>query len=139
VTVTAVDAAGNRAAKTILFEVHWPFTGWLFPVKNPPAVNRIVPGWIIPMRFRLGGNRGLGIIAAGFPTLTTTACPPGAVASDVAETMSTTGFTLFLYIPFDQEYLYIWKTPTSWPSGQCRTWTLKLVDGTSHTAIFKAR
>ena len=88
VVVTAKDAAGNTSTKTISFQVTWPFTGWLFPIKNPPAVNRIVPGWIIPMRFRIGGNRGLGIIAPGFPTLTTTTCPPGAPTTDVGETLT---------------------------------------------------
>ena len=60
VVVTAKDAAGNTSTKTISFQVTWPFTGWLFPIKNPPAVNRIVPGWIIPMRFRSVGAAAWG-------------------------------------------------------------------------------
>jgi hypothetical protein len=138
--VTAIDAAGNSATRSVAFTVQWPFTGFLIPVKNPPLVNRIVPGWIIPVRFNLGGYRGLGIFAAGSPTLTTTTCPPSATTWDVNETTAgPPGGAFLVYNPFTQNYLYIWKTPTAWPSGQCRLLTMKLVDGTTRTAIFKAR
>jgi hypothetical protein len=91
------------------------------------------------VRFRLGGNRGLNIFAPGYPALTTTTCPPGAPSGDVDETISASGPAILLYIPLIQNYLYIWKTPTNWPRNECRLLTMKLIDGTTHSAIFKAK
>ena len=43
---------------------HWPFTGFFSPVDNLPTVNVAKAGSTIPVKFSLGGNRGLGILAA---------------------------------------------------------------------------
>ena len=45
------------------FAARWSFNGWLFPIANPPKVNVVKAGILIPFRFDLGGNQGLYIIA----------------------------------------------------------------------------
>ena len=43
------------------------FTGFLSPVKNPPNLNSVNGGSTVPVRFSLGGFRGLAIFAPGNP------------------------------------------------------------------------
>ena len=45
----------------------WPFTGFFSPVDNLPALNTATAGCAIPVKFRLGGNRGLGDLRAELP------------------------------------------------------------------------
>ena len=47
-----------------------PFTGFLQPVDNPPTVNTVKAGSAVPIKFSLGGNRGLAILAPGSPVVT---------------------------------------------------------------------
>ena len=37
--------------------------------------NAVKAGQSIPMKFSLSGNKGLGIIAAGYPKVTAVTCP----------------------------------------------------------------
>ncbi|HZD15607.1 MAG TPA: PxKF domain-containing protein, partial [Pseudonocardiaceae bacterium] len=48
----------------------FPFTGFVSRCKTPPLLHRVSAGQAIPMKFSLGSDQGLGIIAAGFPTAT---------------------------------------------------------------------
>ena len=141
VVVTAKDAAGNTSTKTVTFEVHWDFDGFLLPVKNPPILNTVVAGNIIPVRFKLGGNQGLNIFAPGYPTSAPITCPANATTWKVIETISPQGPSILVYVPLIQQYIFIWKTPSpsAWPVGTCRLLTLKFVDGSVRTALFKAR
>jgi class 3 adenylate cyclase len=111
-------------------------TGFLFPVKNPPVLNVAVAGDLMPIRFSLGGNRGLNILAPGSPAVTTIPCPTGATLNNVPA-LSPVPKDLLIYIPPPiNQYLFVWKTTKSWVN-TCRSVTLKLVDGTTHVAIFK--
>ena len=38
-TVTATDAVGNSATKTVSYQVVYPFNGFFAPVVNPPSIN----------------------------------------------------------------------------------------------------
>ena len=137
--VTATDGAGNTATKTVTFAVHWPFTGFFSPIDNLPTLNVVKPGQAVPVKFALGGNRGLSIFAPGYPVLATIACAVG-VPTDPVEQTVTAGSSSLQYDAGANQYSYIWKTPSSgWPSGTCRQLQLKLVDGTTHVANFKAK
>jgi hypothetical protein len=137
--VTATDAAGNTTTKTVTFEVHWTFSGFFSPVDNRPTLNVIKPGQAVPVKFGLGGNRGLAIFAPGYPAMETVVCASG-VPIDLVELTVTAGNSSLQYDAGSQQYSYVWKTPSSgWPSGACRQLILKLVDGTSHLANFKAK
>ena len=39
------------------------------------------------------------------------------------------------YDPVADQYVYVWKTVKTW-AGKCGTFTLKLDDGTEHSALF---
>jgi hypothetical protein len=137
--VTAKDGAGNTTTKTVTFVVHWPFSGFFSPIDNLPTLNVIKPGQAVPVRFGLGGNRGLGIFAAGYPQLATIACSASAPTDPVDQTV-TAGNSSLQYDTGSNQYTYVWKTPSSgWPSGTCRQLQLKLVDGTTDVANFKAK
>ena len=45
----------------------WPWSGFFSPVNNPPTLNGVNSGQAIPVKFGLGGNRGMQIFAAGYP------------------------------------------------------------------------
>ncbi len=84
--------------------------GFFSPVDNPPTLNLARPGTAIPVRFSLGGDQGLAIFASGWP---------------------------LAYNAGTDTYTYTWKTLKTYRG--CRTLTLSLRDGTTHTATFRFR
>ena len=50
------------------------FSGFFQPVDNAPMVNVVKAGSAIPVKFSLGGNRGLDIFRTGYPRATTLSC-----------------------------------------------------------------
>ena len=123
-----------RARRSTTFGIIWPFTGFSCPVDNPPTVNMANAGGRIPIRFSLGGNRGLAIIAGGAPTVVGVSCPSGAPTGTVDQAGT---FTVGLsYVKLTGRYLYGWKVPTTY-ANRCYRLELRLVDGSIHTAMFK--
>jgi hypothetical protein len=113
------------------------FSGFFAPVDNPPLVNVARAGAAIPVKFSLGGDQGLGIFAMGYPTSQQIGCSDAAPASDVEETV-TAGASSLSYDPTTEQYTYVWKTNAAWRN-TCRRLTIKLSDGTLHTANFRFR
>lgn len=134
-TVQAADQAGNQISQTVTYSVRYPFEGFLQPVDNAPTVNRVKAGQAIPIKFRLGGDRGLNIFASGSPTSVAVSCTSGAILDDIEQTV-TAGASSLTYAPATQVYNYVWKTEKSW-AGTCRRLQVTLVDGTTHTAEFR--
>ncbi len=70
-TITANQAGNgnyNPAPQvTAGIQVIWPFTGFSSPVDNLPTVNKANAGQAIPIKFSLGGDRGLDIFKPGCP------------------------------------------------------------------------
>jgi uncharacterized repeat protein (TIGR01451 family) len=133
VTASATDAAGNTASCTFTVSVLYNFTGFASPVSNLPTINSVNAGRAIPLKFSLSGNKGLGIMAAGYPASQQIACNTSAPLSELEGTETSGGSTL-TYSP--DQYHYNWKTEKSW-EGTCRVLVVKLNDGTEHTALFK--
>jgi hypothetical protein len=119
--------------KTYVFV--YPFSGFFRPVDNLPVVNTMKAGAAAPIKFSLGGDRGLDILAAGSPTSQQIACDSG-VPSDEIELTSTAGGSSLQYDPLTDTYTYVWKTDKAW-AGQCRLLSVTLTDGTVHEASFK--
>jgi len=109
----------------------YPFTGFFQPVANV-GWNGAKAGSAIPVKFSLGGDQGLDILEAGYPTATQIACPNSSTAiepMDATATASTSGLT---YDAVAGQYVYVWKTSNAW-AGRCYRFELGLNDDTSHT------
>jgi hypothetical protein len=111
------------------------FSGFFQPVGNPPALNTVNAGNAIPVKFSLGGNKGLNIFAAGYPQSMQIACDTGAPQDDIKPTVTAGGSGLS-YDPITGLYSYVWKTEKSW-AGTCRQLTVMLNDGTVQIANFR--
>jgi hypothetical protein len=138
--VDAVDQVGNTASSSVTYTVTartFAFEGFFWPVQNPPVVNRVKAGSAIPVRFGLGGNRGLNIFAVGSPQVVQVACDTGQPTGEVGETV-TAGQSGLLYNPLTKRYIYIWKTQKSM-AGACWRLTMQFTDGTSAFALFEMR
>jgi hypothetical protein len=95
--------------------------GFFPPVANLPATNVDNAGRTIPVKFSLGGNRGLDIFAAGYPKSEQTATA-GSLSYDAR----------------DDQYTYTWRTDRAW-SGQTRQLVLKFIDCSERKANFQFR
>jgi len=122
--------AGATACNLILFT----FTGFFAPVDNPPLVNTMKAGSAVPVKFSLGGNRGLAIFAAGYPKSQPIACDSGSPTDSIEETVTAGGSSLTYDATTDQ-YKYVWKTDKAWKG--CRQLLLQFTDGTTKTALFQ--
>lgn len=133
VNCSATDSHNNTGHSTFNVIVSYDFNGFFRPVDNLPTVNVVKAGQAIPVKFSLGGNMGLAIMAAGYPRSVAMACA-GAV-SDVVEETVTAGGSSLSYDPTTGQYIYVWKSEKSW-AGSCRQLQVKLADGSYHHANF---
>jgi hypothetical protein len=132
-TVTAADEAGNTASATARYRVLYDFEGFLGPVRNRPRVNTRVAGASVPIRFELGGNQGLDVIADGWPQVAVVGCDFTAEPEAGEPARSSRSL---LYRRHQRRYVLIWKTDRRW-AGSCRQFMLKLEDGTVKRADFR--
>jgi hypothetical protein len=113
----------------------WPWQGFFQPVDNLPTVNVVKAGSSVPVKFSVGGYRGLGIIADGYPASSGTSCS-AAADSDTLEEVATPGASELTYDAATGRYQLVWKTAKSW-ANSCRTLAVKLADGSVHKAAFR--
>ena len=99
-------------------------------------MNIAKAGSAIPVKFSLGGNRGLAIFAAGYPRVVTTVCATGVPTEEIKTTVTAGGSSLS-YDAGTNKYQYTWKTEKGWTG--CRRLELKFVDGSVQFADFKFR
>ena len=141
----AADQAGNtgfapaaRALQT--FAVVYDFGagtggGFVGPVSST-TFNSARAGQSVPVMFDLGGDRGLLVIASGYPKSIEIACPNGTDPVNVIpETTVTAGASGLTYDATTGRYSYVWKTDRAW-SGTCRQFVLKLADNSEHPVRF---
>jgi N-acetylneuraminic acid mutarotase len=113
------------------------FDGFFPPVDNPPTLNSVNAGRAIPVKFTLGGDKGLNIFADGFPASQQITCDSSAPIGEIEETV-TAGNSSLSYDPATDQYTYVWKTESAW-AGTCRQLIIRLSDGSEHVANFKFR
>ncbi|KAB8182154.1 hypothetical protein FH610_024740 [Microbispora catharanthi] len=138
-TVTVSDGDGGSVSTSRTVKVAsapWPFRGFLPPVDNPPTVNAVQAGQAIPVKFGLGGYRGMDVFAAGSPASGQVSCSLG--QTDSVEQAVTAGGSPLSYDAAKDQYTYVWKTDKAW-AGQCRRLNVTLADGTQHWALFRFR
>jgi hypothetical protein len=109
--------------------------GFFPPVANLPALNVVNAGSSIPIKFSLGGDKGLNIFVNGYPQSVKISCSTGTVSSDAGPTANPGGSSL-TYDPLTDQYSYVWKTFKAW-AGTCRQFVAKLKDGTLLIANFQ--
>ena len=133
---TVEDNAGNKSEEANCdYSVIYDFDGFFRPVDMGDTVNSVKAGSAVPIKFSLAGDQGLGIIASGYPKINRYACGVIANVDAIEETVNAGGSSLS-YDPIADQYVYVWKTDKIW-AGSCGTFTLKLDDGTVHTANFQ--
>ena len=121
----------------ILAELRYDFTGFMQPVDNPGntgVVNALKAGSAVPVKFSLGGNLGLDVLAPNSPTSSAYTCT--GTTEDAIEVTVTAGASSLTFDPTAGQYVYVWKTDKTW-GGACRKLTVTLKDGTLHQALFK--
>jgi hypothetical protein len=131
----AVDNADNTNSASVTYNVEYAWNGFRQPVDNGGVFNAVKAGQSIPMKFSLSGNQGLGVIAASFPKVTAVTCPSATAVVDQIEETTTANNGLTYDSSIDQ-YNYVWKTQSTY-AGKCYRLDMKLIDGTTHTALFK--
>jgi serine protease AprX len=114
------------------FSIIYPFSGFERPITNG-VLNTWPIGSEIRVKFGLGGNRGMGILAGGSPSVTPISCSTLAPIGSGVPAASTLGLQ---FDPLTAKYYYMWKTDKAW-GRSCQRLDVTLADGTSHTANFQ--
>jgi hypothetical protein len=146
---TAFDAAGtvslsvqfaptdpnySSATKTVSITVSsaMSFTGFYAPVRNMPYLNSAMAGSAIPIKFAIGGYRGLRVLQVNSPTSVPVACPANALENAVRPMIAPSSGLQSV----GSSYTYVWRTNAGW-GGSCRMFVLTLSDGSTHEAMFR--
>jgi sugar lactone lactonase YvrE len=134
--VNATASDGTNTSNCIFtVTVLYNFTGFFPPVSNPPVVNVVSAGRAIPVKFSLSGYKGLNIFAPNSPSSGQVVCNSSDPAVTLEDTVTAGGSSLSYDASSDQ-YVYIWKTESSW-AGTCRQLVVQLSDGSIHRADFR--
>ncbi|MDT5272940.1 MAG: tripartite motif-containing protein 71 [Acidobacteriota bacterium] len=135
INATADDGNGNTASCSFHVTVLYNFAGFFQPISNPPVFNVVNAGRAIPIKFSLSGNKGLNIFAPDSPASGPVACNSSDEATVLVDTVTAGGSSLS-YDAGSGQYLYVWKTESSW-AGTCRQLVVTLKDGSIHRANFR--
>ncbi|MGH9084429.1 MAG: PxKF domain-containing protein [Acidimicrobiales bacterium] len=144
VTCTATDDSTNDTSFTFVVRVRYAWEGFFQPIDNPTGEgstldehwNRAKAGSAIPAKFKLGGDMGLSVFAAGYPRAVQIACPSSPEPTDPIEETVVTANSGLKYDSLAGQYIYVWKTPSNYAL-KCFRFEVKLIDGTTHTAYFQ--
>ncbi len=135
VTISVTDKDNGTGSNSMVHTVIFNWTGFFDPVSNMPTLNLAKGGSAVPLKFSLGGNKGLGIFEIGYPMSAPINCTSGVVTGTLEPIVSPGGSGL-MYDPLNDQYTIVWKTQKAWV-GTCRQLIVKLIDGTSHYANFQ--
>ncbi len=113
----------------------YAFSSYAPPVDAFPILNLMKAGAAVPVKFSLGGDRGLDILAPGSPLVRTIDCTSTS-SSDAIEETVTAGTSSLSYDASTDLYTYVWKTKKGW-RGTCQQLVLLFVDGAWQRAGFR--
>jgi len=136
--VTGKDAAGfTTTSPTHYFWVDTLFNwnAFLAPGNEPPTLNLVTRGALVPIRWQLPDGRG-GYVknTASFTSATVGSLTCGSAAT-VPFNDTATGPEGISYDATTQSFVYNWQTSSAWTG--CRKLTIKLKDNTTHELRFK--
>jgi hypothetical protein len=129
-----VTVRTTQFSKWNLGKLVYAFNGFYQPVNNEPVVNTTKAGSAIPVKFSLGGDKGLNVFQSGYPTQVAHNCQSGAPTDQIEQTV-TAGNSSLSYDSTSNIYTYVWKTDKTW-AVTCRELTLRFRDGTTAKAAF---
>jgi hypothetical protein len=119
-----------------LGRLSYALTGPFAPVAAAPVVNTAKAGASIPVKFKLGGNRGLDVLSGAPTSAVLTSCTATAKTAEVKQVSSAAASAL-TYDAASATYTYTWRTTTAMKG--CRDLVLKFRDGTSLTTVYSLR
>ena len=128
-SVVTLPIVGGEDALAAAF-LDW--SGFLSTFQDAPVLNEANSGGVNTLYFKLGGDHGLGILAAGSPASRQIDCATKAPLGALEPTQ-TPNWDSLSYQPYLERYYYPWKTPKAF-GGTCREFVLTLSDGSSHSA-----
>lgn len=131
-TLTASPSATIAGTGSIEGAGHF-WHGFLRPVDNLPTLNVAKAGSAIPVKFSLGGDKGLAIFAPGFPKSQAIECEAGTLTTSVEETVAA-GSSSLSYDSDTKQYTYVWKTDKTWRG--CRELVFSFANGMVQKAHF---
>jgi len=122
-----VTAEGDTSGEYFLGTGAPPTFSGFFP---PLSKDNFNAGSTIPVKFGLGLNLGLDILAPGSPVSRQINCSPNSCGANAGigpwePTQSALGLQ---YDPMANQYTYFWKTSNAW-AGTCRELDVILRDG----------
>ena len=143
-TCTATDTANPpNTSGPITFTVtvqRCNFTGFAQPV-DMDKPNLISASQTIPLKFSLGGNYGLNILAAGSPSIKQVDCTSAAADEDTVAQLYTP--PQLTYVAGADQYTqpFSFKNAQVQPGGKCYllSMVLNTCAGTSHDVLFKTK
>ena len=127
------QAPAIREPSTTVHE--YDFGGFVGSVDAPPTFNAAKAGSAVAVKFSLGGDQGLAILAAGYPKSQPIGCDATSPVDPIEETV-TAGSSSLSYDANTDFYTYVWKTVKTW-ARSCRLLTIRLADGNDYTALFQ--
>ena len=128
--ITLPIVGGEEALRLAFLD----WSGFLSTFEDAPVLNEASSGGVNTLYFKLGGDHGLGILAAGSPASRQIDCATKAPLGALEPTQ-TPSWDALSYQPYLERYAYPWKTPRAY-RGTCRELVLTLSDGSSHSAYF---
>jgi uncharacterized protein len=113
----------------------YAFGGFLPPIAPLPTMNIAKAGQTIPVKFSLGGYKGMDIFAAGHPRSVSATCDLTAGTGQIEETV-TAGQSSLSYDTATDTYTYLWKSERGW-AATCRDLVVRFDDaGSAYRARF---
>lgn len=135
ISTGVVCGTASSLSPFTLAELHYDVAGFFAPVETAPTVNLLQPGAAVPLKFRLGGDAGLDVLAATSPASVPIACQSSAAVAAMTDA-STAQSAALAYDAIADQYILVWKTSKTW-SGTCRRLVLTLRDGQVLSADFR--
>jgi hypothetical protein len=137
----AVDNAGNGQASPVSVTINvtdpdgsgeFLFSGFQKPLVNPPGVNQANPGQSLPVKFSLGGFKGMQVFADGYPRSWSYPCDAG--PGDSPRSAPAADMNSFGYDQSSDSYTFVWKTTREFASS-CRVFEVRFTDGSTYRAL----
>lgn len=132
----ATDNVGHTSdVLSCEYRVVFDWGGFAQPIKD--GWNRVRAGSAVPVKFRLGGDHGLGIFESGSPRVVEVSCPApnGGGGSPTGAAVTNASISDLRYTPGAGHYQFVWNT-TDAMAGACFRLDLELIDDTTRSAYF---